>query len=73
MGQSNLSRRAFVGYNRIGKYEFRAVDWKKDLREKNMLIVVPVSEVSDKISIPTTQKKIIYSPTGRELYYILKT
>ncbi len=52
---------------KIGKYEFRKIEWGQDQKLKNTLIIAAPDEVPE-----TSSQKIIYFPDGTEAYRIIE-
>ena len=53
---------------KIGKYEFRSIEWGKDQNIKNALIIASPDEVPE-----SPGQKIIYFPDGKVAYRIIET
>ena len=63
-------RHSFIGYKRLGKYEFRPIDWSKDSQLKNALIVGSSREIPP--AVDGLQREVM-SPSGEVMLRIVRT
>ena len=65
---SPKTRNSFVGYDVIGKYEFRNISLDKDKQKPRSLIIVPANDAVHETAIYT-----VFSPTQQPLYKAITT
>lgn len=66
------TRDSFVHVKKSGRYEFRTIDWGKDLQGANKLVVSFPQDVPESINNARSRISIVL-PNGRPMFYIFES
>lgn len=66
---SNSIRNQTIGYSRMGKFEFRPINWIVDKRLKNTLIIGTVNDIPEESAV----LKTIFLPNNEQVLRIVRT